>query len=176
MRRTTFAASAALALSCASAMAATPILKGTYNETLRHYCQPTLIEDSILIDNNSIKVVDQLDYSSSSFDNLLLTAVFSPTKGKVTLSGFVDSGTTQMLEFTGAGSGTTGVVLAESPFSMTAAYSMTATTITIGGETYNALYGAIDKNGVAHTLALQGMAATQDGTSQCSWQGEATLQ
>lgn len=169
MSKTSMAALAAVLLSSASA-AATPIISGTYNVTVRDHCQPTLTADF----NSGL--VDALSFSSNDnyTNQQLFAATFKPSKGKVTIAGFNDEGSIFLLKSTGSQSGTQGDPLAETAASGTSNYSNTDTTFTVNDETYHILYAQIDNNGIAHAMSWLGL-YTKEGVT-CSNQGEATRQ
>jgi hypothetical protein len=166
---------AALLVSGASALAATPILSGTYLVTLRSFCQPTVTANFATSGSDSF--VDNLSSNDASVDAFMqeiLSVTFNPAKGKITFTGFQDQGSNLLLQFTGSRSGTFGSALTEQPDKGSSKYSNTATTLTVNGDTSNAVYGGIDANGVAHSLIFMGLSG--DNGTTCSAQGEATRQ
>lgn len=172
MSKSIAAAFAALVLSCASA-AATPILSGAYTLTARDFCQQRLIADY-----NVSGMVDALNFSNGDVPSAqtLLTVKFTPSKSKAMFAGFLDEGTSLLLQATGSQNNNEGTLLNEQSQSGSASYSNTDTTVTINGRTFNAIYGQIDKNGVAHTMSYMGLYTNGDPPDTCSEQGEATRQ
>ena len=159
-----------------AAATATPVLSGAYTVTARDLCQQRLIADF----NNSggPNVVDALNFSSGDVPSAqtLITAKFIPAKSKITVTGFVDEGSGFLLQSTGSKSGSQGTALNERVQSGSISYSNTDTTITIGNRTYNAIYGQIDKNGIAHTMAFMGLYTDGNPPDTCSEQDEAIRQ
>lgn len=172
MSKTLMAALAAVLLSSASA-AATPIVSGAYTVIARNVCQQRLTADF-----NGSGTVDALSLSTGDVPSAqtLLAVTFNPNKGKVTFAGFQDEGSGFLLQSTGSKGGTQGTPLTETPTSGSTSYSNTDTTITIGGNVYNAVYGQVDKNGIAHTAALMRLYTNGNPPDTCSEQDEATRQ
>jgi hypothetical protein len=172
MSKSIAAALAAFVLSCASA-AATPILSGAYTVIARNVCQQRLTADF-----NGSGTVDALSFSSGDVPSAqtLLSVTFNPNKGKISYAGFQDEGSSLLLQSTGSKSGTQGTLLTETPISGSTSYSNTSTTMTIGGNVYNAVYGQIDKNGIAHTAAFMRLYTDGNPPDTCSEQDEATRQ
>ena len=165
-----YMAALAAALLSSAADATTPVLSGNYTVSYRRMCQPTLN-----VDFNGSGLVDATNLSSSSdSQQTILSADFNPKKGKVKITGFQDAGTVFLLQTTGSQNTNQGDPLNEQAQSDTNSYSNTDTTFTVGGEAYNAIYGQIDKKGVAHTVIFLGV-TNHDGAA-CSEQGEITLQ
>ncbi|HEY8699164.1 MAG TPA: hypothetical protein VIM02_16290 [Rhizomicrobium sp.] len=172
MSKSIAVAFAAFVLSCASA-AATPILSGAYTVIAHNFCQQRLTADF-----NGSGTVDALSFSTGDVPSgqTLLSVTFNPNKAKITYAGFLDEGSSLLLQSTGSKGGTQGVPLTETPMSGSTSYSNTDTTITIGGNVYNAVYGQIDKNGIAHTAALMRLYTNGNPPDTCSEQDEATRQ
>lgn len=172
MSKSVAVAIAAFVLSGVSAMA-TPILSGAYTLTARDFCQQRLIADF-----NGSGMVDALNFSNGDVPSgqVLLTVKFTPSKSKAMFAGFLDEGTSLLLQATGSQNSNQGTLLNEQTQSGSAGYSNTDTTLTINGQTFNAIYGQIDKNGVAHTVAYMGLYTNGNPPDTCSEQGEATRQ
>lgn len=176
MTRQFAGALAALLLCSGSALAATPIISGTYLVTIHSFCQPTVTANFAASGSDSF--VDNLssnDASSDAFMQEILSATFNPAKGKVTVTGFQDEGSNLLLQFTGARSGIFGSALTEQASTGSSKYSNTATTLTVNGDVSNAFYGGIDGHGIAHSIIFMRLSGGQNGTT-CSDQGEATRQ
>jgi hypothetical protein len=173
MHRTIFvAAVAAIVFGTTSAALPAPILSGSYIITSRHHCQEVLV-----VDINKSGLVDSVNLGpgSNGDTQLLLTATFTPKKGKLAFTGFVDDGSNFLLQLTGSQQATQGEVLSEQPNNGSTTYSNTATTLTIGSSVYNAMYGQVDDNGIAHAIAFMRF-YTDKGNAPCSEQAEGFLQ
>lgn len=179
MSKSIAVAFAAFVLSCASA-AATPILSGAYTVIAHTFCQQKLVADFAAAsgDPQNGIFVDALSLTNSDVPSVqtLLSATFNPNKSKITYAGFQDEGSSLLLQSTGLRGGTLGNPLTETPTSGSISYSNTSTTMTIGGNVYNAVYGQIDKNGVAHTVAFMRQYTDGNPPDACSEQDEATRQ
>ena len=149
-------------------------ISGKYIVTVTKLCQLTGTYNfsTAGLGNNYL---NQINSSGSSFKQSLYQATFSPTKGNVTITGFDNSGDLEIFQITGSVNATLGNTVTQTPSSQKSAYSNTATTFTIGGQPFNAMYGQIDKKGVAHYLAFQGVFANDSG-QQCTEQGTASMQ
>ncbi len=172
MKRISLSVAMAAAFFCAPAAAQT--ISGKYIVTVTKLCQLTGTYNFSTqgLGNN---YVNGIDSSGSNFKQTMVQATFSPTKGNVTVSGFDDGGDLEIFHLTGTVNATLGNVLAQTPNSGKIAYSNTATTFTIGGQVLNAMYGQIDKKGVAHNVTFQGVFAGDSG-QECTEQGVATAQ
>ena len=168
MSKTIISALALLLLSSASALAAAPVLSGSYVLVLRQWCQGTMTANV-----NASHLIDELQYNGGATFTLFSSANFDPNKGKVKVSGFYHNGSPFLLTFTGNENGTDGIPLEEAPISSTGKYKTTARTFKLGPQTYHALYSQVGKDGIAHAVTFIGLVP---GTIACSVQGEATLQ
>jgi len=168
MSKTIVSAFSLLLLSCTSALAAAPVLSGSYVFVFRQWCQGTMTADV-----NASHLIDELQYNGGATFTIFASANFDPDKGKVKVSGFYHNGSPFLLTFTGNENGTDGIPLEEAPLSSTGKYKTTTTTFKLGPQTFHALYSQIDKNGIAHAMTFMGLVP---GTITCSVQGEATLQ
>jgi hypothetical protein len=166
------AACAALCVA-APATAATPILSGGYIVTERDFCQPVGTFHFVNVSTNNL--VDSVTLTGGQMKFTLFQANFSPSKGKITTTGFGDGGDPIFFKTTGAQTSSQGQALGEDSQSGKVSYSNTDTTFTVDGTTFHAFYGQIDKNGIAHTFALQGMYQADNG-QPCAEQAEATRQ
>lgn len=93
--------------------------------------------------------------------------------GKVKFVGFRNGGSQFLLQGTPDGA-TAGVALVQVPISSKVKYSTGNATVTIHGESFKAIYGQIDKTGIAHTVAFLGI--EQAAGLVCSTHGMATRQ
>jgi hypothetical protein len=170
------AALAALLVSATSALAATPIISGTYLVTVHTFCQPTVTANFAPVgDDTFVDGLSSNDATSDAFMQEILSANFNPTKGKVTVTGFQDEGSNLLLQFTGSRSGVFGSPLSEQPSHGSNKYSNTAATLTVNGDTSNAFYGGIDAKGIAHSIIFMRL-SNGEGDTTCSDQGEAIRQ
>jgi len=119
--------------------------------------------------------VDQVTLGGSSVHNSLYLGTFSPTKQTVSITGFEDEGDVMLMQYTGVVNGNSGSPFSESAGSGKASYSNTDTTITINGQVFNAFFGQLDKNNIAHYIATQAVYANESGQS-CSEQAVASRQ
>ena len=159
---------ALLFLSGAPVLAAAPILSGTYVLVVRQWCQGTVTADI-----NASHLVDELDYDGGATIALFGSADFNPEKRKVKLNGFSQNGSPFLLKLTGSENATDGIPLTEAPISNSGKYKTTATTFTLGEETFHAIYTQIDGSGIAHVVTFMGLIP---GLITCSGEGEATRQ
>jgi hypothetical protein len=159
-------------LFCAPASAQT--ISGKYIVTIDKLCQLTGTYNfsTAGLGNN---YVNQIDSSGSSFVQSMYLATFSPSKGSVSVVGFDEGGDLEIFKMTGSVNATLGNTIAQAPSSSKTAYSNTATTFTIGSLTFNAMYGQLDKKGIAHYVAFQGVFAGDSG-QECTEQGTASAQ
>ena len=171
--KATLAACAALCMTL-PALAATPTVSGKYIVTERRLCQAVAMFN---FDNVSATgdFVNGVDLQGGIFKNSLVLATFSPSKGTVNVSGIDEGGDSMLFQKTGTQGGTEGNAMAEAPNSGKVPYSNTDTTITINGETYHVLFGQLDKNGIAHYFAFEGL-STNDSGEPCTSQAEASRQ
>jgi hypothetical protein len=162
----------AAALFCVPASAQT--ISGKYIVTVTKLCQLTGTYNfsTAGLGNNYL---NEIDSSGSSFKQSLYQATFSPTKGTATINGFDSGGDLEIFQVTGSVTATLGNVISQVPNSGKSSYSNTATTFTINGQPFNAMYGQVDKKGVAHYVAFQGVFAGDSG-QQCTEQGTASAQ
>jgi hypothetical protein len=167
------AALAAMAAACAPASAATTI-SGKYIVTVTKLCQMVDTYQFGSADNVG-NFVDGIETSGSSFKQSLYTATFSPAKGTVSIAGFDDGGDIEIFQLTGAVTATLGSPIVQAPNSAKTAYSNTDTSITLGGQTFNAMYGQVSKKGVAGYVAFQGVFPSDQG-NMCTEQGVAQAQ
>jgi len=167
-----FAAAAALFV-CAPAMAQ-PVISGKYIVTIHEYCQPTMTTNFIA-DQSDGNIVNNVALGASSVQMTMLVIGFNSTKLTASFSGFGDESSLVIFKTTGTIVSTTGDPVGEMPGSGKVAYSNTDTTLTFGGQVFNAFYGQIDKKNVAHYATFQGV-VPGEGATQCMEQGEAALQ
>ena len=168
------ALSIAMAAACFCAPVSAQTISGKYIITITKLCQLTGTYNfsTAGLGNNYL---NQINSSGSSFKQSLYQATFSPTKGNVTISGFDDSGDLEIFHITGSIVTTLGSTLTQASNSGKSSYSNTATTFTVNGQVLNAMYGQIDKKGVAHYVAFQGVFAGDSG-QECTEQGTASAQ
>jgi hypothetical protein len=76
---------------------------------------------------------------------------------------------------TGSITTTLGKTIAQTPNSGKVAYSNTDTTFTIDGQVFNALFGQVNKNGIAGYFTFQSV-FPNDGGNMCTQQGVAHAQ
>jgi len=167
-----FAATMATLLATASAGAAT-IISGKYIVTVRKYCEPTQTIDSTNV--SGAVVVDAVMLGGSDVGFSMFTVSFNPNKLTLTTNGLNDEGNVMLMKYTGVLTGQSGDPFSESATSDKGTYSNTDTTITVGNQTLNAMYGQVDKNGIAHFIAFQGIFNNENNVP-CAEQGEATRQ
>jgi hypothetical protein len=149
-------------------------ISGKYVVTVTKFCQ-MVNTYQFGSANNVGDFVDGIDTSGSNFKQSLYAATFSPAKGTVSITGFDNGGDIEIFQFAGAQTGTLGSPIAQVPNSLKSAYSNTATTFTVGGQTFNAMYGQVSKKGVAGYVAWQGVFASDQG-NMCTEQGTAQAQ
>lgn len=167
------AATAAL-LAAAPAMAATPAISGKYIVTITKFCQMANTYH-FSPEPGGGNYLDGIDTSGSNFKQTMVTATFSPAKGTVTVNGFDNGGDVEIFQFTGSINNTLGSQIAQTANSGKSSYSNTDTTFTIGGQVLNALYGQVNKKGVAGFVTFQGVFPADQG-NMCTEQGVAQLQ
>ena len=162
----------AAVLFCVPASAQT--ISGKYVVTVTKLCQLTGTYNfsTAGLGNN---YVNEINSSGSTFKQSLYQATFSPSKGSVTINGFDSGGDLEIFQITGSISATLGSAITQAPNSAKNPYSNTATTFTIGTQSFNAMYGQVDKKGVAHYFAFQGVFAGDSG-EECTEQGTASAQ
>jgi hypothetical protein len=162
----------AAVLFCVPASAQT--ISGKYVVTVTKLCQLTGTYNfsTAGLGNNYL---NEINSSGSSFKQSLYQATFSPSKGNVAINGFDDGGDLEIFQITGSVSATLGSTITQAPNSAKSSYSNTATTFTINGQVFNAMYGQVDKKGVAHYVAFQGVFAGDSG-QECTEQGTASAQ
>lgn len=165
---------AAAALAVAAPAAAATTISGKYIITIHEYCIPTMSVNSGAYSGGG-NYVTGLTLGGSTVENAMVLADFNPSKQSFTVSGFTDAGNVMLMQYTGSVNGNSGSPFSESPASGKIGYANTDTTITVNGQTFNAIYGQIKKNGIAHYLAFQGVFTDQNNAS-CSEQGEAARQ
>lgn len=107
--------------------------------------------------------------------NNMFLATFNLAKQSVSIDGFQDKGDVLLVQETGSVTGNSGTPLQELPLSGKSSYSSTSTTVTIGDQTANALFGQVDKNGIAHYFTFQSVSANDVGVP-CTDQGAASRQ
>jgi len=166
------AASAAL-LFGAPAMAATPIISGKYIVTVTKLCQ-TVANYHFSPQSGGGNYLDNITTNGSSYKQSMYATSFSPTKGTVSISGFDDGGDLEIFQLTGSINTTLGNPIAQAPNSGKVPYSNADTTITLGDQTYNVMYGQV-KKGVANYFTFQGVFASNGG-NMCTEQGIAQAQ
>ena len=168
-------AGAALAALLASAPAlAAPVISGKYIVTITKVCQ--MVDTYNFASGQGIgNYLNEINTGGSSYRQSMLLATFSPTKGTVSVNGFDDGGDIEIFQFTGSITGTEGSQIAQAPDAGSKIpYAVTDTTLTIGGQAFNALYGQVNKNGIAGYIAFQGVFA---GTgTMCTEQAVAQAQ
>ena len=162
----------AATLFCVPASAQT--ISGKYIVTVTKLCQLTGTYNFSTAGLGQ-NYVNEINSSGSNFKQSLYQATFSPTKGNVTVNGFDNGGDLEIFHITGSINTTLGSTITQAPNSGKSTYSNTATTFTINGQTLNAMFGQIDKKGVAHTFAFQGVFAGDSG-QECTEQGTASAQ
>jgi len=167
----TCAATAAL-LAVTPAMATTPVISGKYIVTITKLCQMVDTYHFSSATQESIgNYLDSIATSGSSFKQSMYAATFSPTKGTVATSGFDSGGDVEIFHLTGTQNVTFGNTIAQTTNSGKVAYSNTDTTVTLGGQTYSAMFGQVKKaTGIAGYVAFQGAFAGDSG-NMCTEQG-----
>jgi hypothetical protein len=167
-------AAAVAAVFVATPALATPVISGKYILTIHRYCEPTFaVHNSNIADADAF--IDQVLLGGSNVNSTLALATFNPTKQSASYAGFSDSGDVALIQYTGVTNGSSGDPITEKAVSGKTAYSNTDTTVTFGGQTYNAFYGEVDKNNIAHHVAYQA-AYTSESGFPCTEQGELSRQ
>jgi len=162
------AAGAALCITV-PALATTPKLSGKYIVTITKFCQ-MVNTYHFSPEPGGGNYLDGINTSGSNFKQSMVAASFSPTKGTVTINGLDDGGDVEIFQLTCSIISTLGEQIAQASNSGKVDYSNTDTTFTIGGQTLNALYGQVNKNGVAGYFTFQGV-FPNDGGTMCTEQG-----
>jgi hypothetical protein len=143
----------ASALCGAPALATTPVLSGSYVYSARTFCQPT-IALAYAQDHYSQTFVTGMTLTSpesSQFDAGL--ARFDLAAATVTYRETKDEGDNVLLH---AKSGQQGQTIAQKKEKGSAGYSNTASTVTLNGATYTAVFGSMKKGKPAY-FALIGL-------------------
>jgi hypothetical protein len=172
MKRISLSIAVAAACFCAPASAQT--ISGKYIITVTNFCQLTGTYNFSTAGLGQ-NYLNEIESNGSNFKQSLYQGTFNPTKGSVTVSGFDDGGDLEIFHITGSIVATLGSTITQTSSSGKMSYSNTATTFTIGGQVLNAMYGQIDKKGVAHYVTFQGVSAGDSG-KECTEQGTASLQ
>lgn len=165
-------AGTAFLLATTSAIAATPVLSGSYIGLVHYNCQPTLSADFAVLSQKAYADGLTLDKSTSVVQ--MVTLGFNKKKGTVAVTGFEDFGSIFLLSRTGAETGMDGLIATESPVSAALSYSNTAAKLTLQGVTYDAAYGQLDTKGVAHDVVFIGKIVNNLGDA-CAVEGKLTL-
>lgn len=164
------AAAAAMLAGTQAAAADIPKLSGKYLVTITKFCQMVNTYHFSPADEGG-NFLDGITTSGSNFKQSMYAASFSPAKGTVTINGFDDGGDIEIFHLTGSINSTLGETISQAPNSGKVPYSNTDTTFTIGDETYNAMYGQLNKrNGIAGYVTFQGVIQNEQGT-MCTEQG-----
>jgi len=174
MFKPTLAALSALFFLSGSATAAPPAkgstIVGAYNLAFHDTCSNQLVVD--YANGGAGQAVDSIGLNAAGSHQYLFAVNFFSTGG-LSFGGYKDGGTTVTAQDTGLQSGTLGNPITEDPQSGTGTFSNTATTLTINGQTFHAVYDNIDPKGVAHGFKWMGLFPDGFGGS-CSQQGEGT--
>lgn len=168
------ALSIAMAAACFCAPASAQTISGKYIITITKLCQLTGTYNFSTVGLGQ-NYVNEIESSGSNFKQSMYQATFNPTKGNVTVSGFDNGGDLEIFHITGSIVTTLGSTLTQASNSGKSSYSNTATTFTVNGQVLNAMYGQIDKKGVAHYVTFQGVFAGDSG-QECTEQGTASAQ
>jgi hypothetical protein len=150
-------------------------VSGKYLITYRVYCIPTA---TFNVEPGSVGgyVNDvNLGVNNAALQFNMVLADFNAAKLKVSFTGFNEAGNVMLTQITGAYPSNSGSPFQESAATGKTGYSTTPTSLTIGNQTFHALFGQVDKNSVANYITFQGIFADQNGDS-CSEQGEAARQ
>lgn len=124
------------------------MLSGNYLTTYSEYCQPSL---SIVYTGGKVTQVNV--NSAGSITNSVVVANFNPNTCTLQITGQQNNGSDLLLsDNIGNNFGTP---FATSPVSQSDPYSNTATTVTIAGNVYQAIYEP-QKKGIASSVALVG--------------------
>ena len=165
---------AAALLLWGTAEAAAPRISGTYVMVLRTYCTPTLVPS---FQNSSTigQYVQDLNIGTPHASNPnemrfeIVKAIFNDATLSVTFTSQKVDASATMVQSSGNLEG-------NGPFQGSQqgadTYSNAVSTFTLGSSTYNAIYGAVSRTGVAKFLAFIGLDADQAG---CMTEGEMTL-
>jgi hypothetical protein len=173
MKKVLFAVVAAGVLASAP-VAADPVISGKYIVTITKYCQ-LVGTYNFATTNATGDYVNAINTSGSNFKQSMLLATFSPAKGTVSIDGIDDGGDIEIFKFTGVENNQFGNPIAQTPNSGKVDYSNTATSLTISGQTYSALYGQVNKKGAAGYVAFEGAFQNESGLL-CTEQGVAQAQ
>jgi hypothetical protein len=175
--RFTIAALAATACMQAAPASAQTEVSGKYLITYRVYCIPTAtfnVEPYPGLVGGYVNDVN-LGVNNAALQFNMVLADFNAAKLKVSFTGFNEAGNVMLTQITGAYPSNSGSPFQESAATGKTSYSTTATSLTIGNQTFHALFGQVDKNSVASYITFQGLFDDQNGDS-CSEQGEAARQ
>ena len=155
---------AALSLSPA-AMAATPILSGTYAFSATSPCQAkvTIVSENVMLagDKTTGPAVKEIDTNTlGHIEETIGTAKFTPSTKTLVLNQIRIKGDALIVSPLG------GNLLARSTLTQTLPYSNTATTVTVKGMVLDAVFSNIDSSGVAHRVD-----ALRLDTANCAFHG-----
>ena len=149
------------------AEADTPQLSGTYAITITTLCQAQF--STSLVGGQSNNAVETIDtHNTGKIESATGTATFSG--GQISGSTLGGKGDLTVIENNGAFQGNQFGIATESG-GINGPYSNTATTLTLGGTTYNAAYGNIVNNVANYVTFLM-----VDTTKDCVEQGTAVHQ
>jgi hypothetical protein len=151
----------ALLLCAGSAVQAqtVPLISGKYAFVHNTFCQPTVLVNY----QNGTPFLINLNATGpfggwGDIEAEVGVATFNATKMTVTAVSNTTDGSPVLLQSTGGGpDNLEGTPLAISATGGKASYSNTATTVTLQGQTFNAAYGAVAKNGTTEHMSLLGL-------------------
>jgi hypothetical protein len=129
-----------------AAQAATPKMSGVYIVSISNVCQ-----DKISVTKSGMgNVTDVNKAATAQFEETIAKATFTLATHAFSYSGTRVSGDNLLI----VGKG--GKVIAEGPDNLpSSTYSNNATTLTLAGNVFGVLYGAVNANGVATSAMFQ---------------------
>jgi hypothetical protein len=134
MLKSILAASAAVMVMSTPALATVPVLSGTYIVNFNEVCQANTNSGSA---------------SSGESHAEILTITFNNVSGNASLSGMDVNGALVVMGGTATGYTT-------SPITGSSPYTNTRNTLTLGGVTFNIIYGAA-KKGIVQSMVFNGI-------------------
>lgn len=159
------ALAALLFLSDAAQGGVPPTTSGTYILSDRVICQP-----KVLVANSSSGDQDVQTVGLFSSLNQRGIATFSsgtakvdPSSSSLVFSGYLESGSVLLLNVNGTQQGSED---SEQRINATLSFTQNGNDIIVSGVTYHAVYGAIDKKGIAHTVKAVALQPAATGTPQ----------
>jgi hypothetical protein len=129
-----------LAPACVAAAAETPVLSGVYAVTLTKICSATIAQG----EDQALQLT-----GGGSISQIVGQAIFVPRAGTVSLDAVVTAGDLVRLQGTGK-------LIDEHRQVQSASFAATASTLTLGPDTYQARFGKLAKN-IAGVVVIGGL-------------------